>query len=392
MRPKIVVATPWPVWPLINGRRTKAFARCVGWSQIADVEIVSAGASPADEGTFTLGTRIVERRVAFAANYGRLERTPFTLSGERSAFFPMHAQSNSQYASILATALESATLGIACTPFVYRSLRGAFAGKVLLDVQAVEAGAWSDIYADDPIGREIRELTATIECEAWLAAEAIVTPSGLNHEIIIAAGRTSGALFGADASLFRSTDVFPARAERAALKARSNFAGSALVVFAGSMSRGNLRSLETMLRLALRLPQVRFLILGSIVEAAAGKALLPNVGFTGFVDDAQFTAALSFADLCIEFASASALGSSKLESYIRCGAPIIADRTIGLQSGLSEESYRPATERSVLEVVAESLSAMDDALLRAERAFRQRYDAALARRDAAVLEAVFQLA
>jgi len=388
VRPKIVVATPWPVWPLINGRRTKAFARCIAWSSVADVEIVSAGASAVDAGEFALGRGIVERRVPFFTDRTEIEATPFTLAGQRSMFFPLHAFANVDYQRMLRTVMESAQGVVACTPFTYRIVRATTRLPVLLDAQVVEVDAVYDELADDALAVTGRRLIAEIEREAFGGADVVLTADVYQDMAAGALRQSTQVTFAALPSLFRSTDVLPGPQARRDLKARSNFAGAPLVLFAGSQTRGNQASIEVLIRLATRLPGLRFLAIGSIVEAVRGRSLPPNLGFTGVIDDAQFTAALTFADLGIELGTVISGVSAKIDAYIRCGTPVAADPEIATKSGLLDGMYAPATEESVVDCVMRIMETPALADESAARAFRFFYERAMTRVDVTALAAL----
>jgi len=388
VRPKIVVATPWPVWPLINGRRTKAFARCVAWSSVADVEIVSAGASAEDSGEFPLARGIVERRAPFWFDRVPLEATPFTLAGQRSMFFPLHASANAEYQQLLHSCAQGAQAVVACTPFTYRTLRDATSRPLLVDAQVIETAAIRDEFPDSSLGVQARDLIGKIEREALRDAEIVLTANNDDLAAVLAGGRTAPSIYTALPSLFRSTDVHPDPQARRLLKARSNFAGGPLVLFAGSRTLGNQVSIEVVIRLATRLPGVRFLAIGSIVDAVRGRSLPPNLGFTGVIDDAQFTAALTFADVGLEIGTAVSHTSAKIDAYVRCGTPVIADPEIAVKSGLLDSMYAPANDASILDTVRgliEAPTAADDA---AAHAFRSFYDRSKSRADVRALAAL----
>jgi hypothetical protein len=339
MKPKITVAAPFAVHAQADGRAAKLLALCARWSRVAGIEIVYVDASITHSERTPIAPDVVAVRVAGTGALAARAVELFAPCGPNGAFFSLTVGELPAYRAALTESCRTAALAVACTPFTYAELRAVARAPVFIAAQAVESIAADDTFGDDARGREVRRFIAGIERTAVSEADGVIAACDADREHFIGLGcapeRTSIGL----PLNWDDSDACPSRERRLQAKARSNLAGRTVVLFTGSNTRGNAASVTGLIAAAERCPDAYLLVAGSIVETFRQTRAPANVGFTGVLAPDQLRDALLLADLCIEPGAPSGLISTKLQGYVRAGAPVLALPQTALTAGLSGGSY-----------------------------------------------------
>lgn len=113
-------------------------------------------------------------------------------------------------------------------------------------------------------------------------------------------------------------------AERRAAQARLGVMANPIAMFLGSWHGPNLEAVEHILVLAKQLPQVQFLIVGSVGMAFQDKPHPSNVGFLGVVDEATKAIVLEIADIALNPITYGSGTNLKMLEYFAAGIPVIS--------------------------------------------------------------------
>jgi glycosyltransferase involved in cell wall biosynthesis len=108
-----------------------------------------------------------------------------------------------------------------------------------------------------------------------------------------------------------------------------------IVIFIGSWHKPNLEAVEEILKIAPKLPDIKFIIMGGQGQAFIDRIHPRNVVFTGFVDEKMKQLIYSIADLAINPMITGSGTNLKVADYMANGVPVIST-SIGARGYLVE--------------------------------------------------------
>jgi len=126
--------------------------------------------------------------------------------------------------------------------------------------------------------------------------------------------------------------------ERNSRKVKLGLEGSFTALFIGSWHPPNLEAVRYILKIAEELPDVNFLIVGSVGLAFRDEQKTNNVGFMGVVDDETKATILSIADVALNPMKSGSGTNLKMLDYLMAGIPVISTqfgvRGIGIENNI----------------------------------------------------------
>jgi glycosyltransferase involved in cell wall biosynthesis len=178
---------------------------------------------------------------------------------------------------------------------------------------------------------------------------------------------------------------FVAPDDRRDARRRAGVDGTFVVAFMGSWHPPNLDAVDFLLRIAPELPDMRFLILGSVGLAHAGRAPPPNVRFLGVVDEDLRNTVLRLADVAVNPVVSGSGTNIKTLDCLAAGIPLLTT-PFGARGILIGDGGQPLVVPR--DGFHDALRAMRrDAALPGERALRQGRQLIEERYDWAVIAA-----
>ncbi len=328
-RKRLVVTTTFPVYPPRGGGQARVFHLYRELARDRDVHIISLGAPHEPEQRREVAPGLWEVRVPRSAEHEEreqaLSRTAGNLPVTDVAMLLLHALTPA-YGRALLDSVDGARAVVASHPYTLGAIRAAAADVPLwYEAHNVELELKRRILESYAAAAPLLRATERAEAECWRSAELVYGCSARDLEIL-------GEIYGATAAErlevpngvdLRTTKYFPP-GDRASLKDRLGFGVRPVAVFLGSWHQPNLEAVEQILRLAERLPEVVFLIVGS-VGGPFEYALPPrNVVVTGVVEDGEKNLLLGCADLALNPMISGSGTNLKMLDYFAAGTPVLS--------------------------------------------------------------------
>ncbi len=335
-RPKVVVTATYRVFPPFHGGQLRCWHLFGRLAERADVEIVSlvghddvAGRSQPAPGlaqtTVPMGRPQHDRIAELSAKAG----LPLTdiLAGRL-------IEHSSAYLEALGRAARRADGVLLAQPYLLGATRHLDLPKVY-DAQNAEYVLKAAVLGSDPLGARLLRLVRDIEEEALVASRLVVACSeedraGMGAEYGIAPERIEVVPNGTD-----TTVVFTSGAERSRLRDRwldhfspGTEAGTRrprrLALFLASWHLPNIDATEAILEAARMLPDVVFLIGGSVGAAFAGRQHPANVVFMGTISNRAKRVLLDCADVALNPMRVGSGTNLKVLEYLAAGVPVVS--------------------------------------------------------------------
>jgi glycosyltransferase involved in cell wall biosynthesis len=225
----------------------------------------------------------------------------------------------------LRASCRGADLAVASHPYLYPALQEASDLPLWYEAHNVEFDLKKALLPDNAVGRDL--LAATREAEGACCREA---------RLIMACSPEDGAalqaLYGADPARIvmvpNGVDLDSVRyvplPERIAVQRRLGLEASFTALFFASLHGPNLEAARHVLKMAERLPQVRFLIAGSVCTAAVLRKRPANVGLMGVVDDVTKEVVLGVAHVAVNPMCSGSGTNLKMLDYCAAGVPVVS--------------------------------------------------------------------
>ena len=343
-RKKIVVATHHTIHPVNSGgaRRMQQL-----FGQLAtryDIIVNSRFEMPQPADEVVLAPGVLERRTPrspvqhefFLKGINR-----FGPGGRDEVCFDETAWLNPHYAETLARSLCDASLAFCTHPYAFGMLRRAWRGPIVYDSMDVEYISQLAVLKDAPNRSEMLQRVAAIERRCAREADLISTISETDADLLVDLYDVDPAKLvvvppALDSQNFRYLD----HAERAQLRATSSLAGRRIALFIGSNWPMNIHATVQLADIARALPDVLFLVVGSVAgpaQAALGNSRPENVQFTGVVDDETFRNVLAIADVAVNPIVDGSGTCMKVLDYIAAGLPLVTSPLGGRGYGFADD-------------------------------------------------------
>jgi glycosyltransferase involved in cell wall biosynthesis len=381
-RPKLVVTTTFPLTPAVGGGQLRAFNLYRALTGTYDVEVVSMAPMDHSASRVVHAPGFVTTVVPKSDRHDRREREiemrariPIT-DVVASALVPL----TPEFGEALRRALADATAAVAAEPYLVGAVIAASPDTPLVyDAYNAELRLKEAVLPDGPAREPLLEIVARLEGEVFTRARLVTVCSTDDADALCEA-------YGARATVHIANGVDLAaipyvtgddrtRASRAWRLAFSRLHRRssdirALAVFMGSWHPPNLDAVESIIRYAEALPDVGFLVGGSVGIQFRTRPLPPNLMLLGVVSDDAKRALLSAADVALNPMTRGSGTNLKVVEYFAAGVPTISTAT-GVR-GLGVVDGREATLVDAGGFPAAIRAALDDRVAAAARARRAR--------------------
>lgn len=335
-RPKLVVTSTFPVHPPLGGGQLRCHHLYGALTDAFDVEIVSLAPPDHRAERVVHGPGFVETVVPRSAAHQERERLI-----EARAGFPITdivaaplMPLTPDYPELLAAALRGAGAVILAHPFLAPLARDLGPDvPVIYDAHNAEWALKDALLPASRIGDGLRGIVDRVEGLAVRSA-AVVTGCSLDDHGLLARRfgehRFVHVPNGVDAAAVRFTDRDERR--RAGIRWREAFGrfrpalrrADHLAAFVGSWHPPNLEAVERILSFASALPEVAFVVAGSVGHGFPARRLPPNVVMLGVVSEPAKAALLAAADVALAPLTAGSGTNLKVVEYLAAGIPTVA--------------------------------------------------------------------
>jgi glycosyltransferase involved in cell wall biosynthesis len=341
-KPKITVATTFPIYPPRGGGQSRVYHLYRRVALDFDVEIVSFcdhGHAPFDE-MIAAGVREIRipKTLAHFQAEGRLIGRMNGVSAS-DVIMPKLFYLTPQYLEALTRCSLGSEWLVACHPYLLPAIEAVRQDHSLLyEAQDVESLLKKSILPANRMGRYFLKLTEFIEERCSTLSSLVLTCSeedahSLNRIYGVDQAKTVVVPNGVDLD----SVTFQPWEQRKRTQAQTNQPHPFTVLFMASWHGPNIEAALCTLEIARLLPEVNFLFLGSIGAYLDhfGFSLPANVHCLGVVDDQTKDQVLSWVDLAINPMQSGSGTNLKMLDYMAAGVPVLSTafgaRGLGLE-------------------------------------------------------------
>jgi len=361
MRPKLVVATSFPVWPPRGGGQARIFGLYSALARLGvDVDIVTLGARSERGGTRAIAPGVRELRVPASPAHNSAEYRLASQTGVpvTDIALALHSELTPDYGAALTEAARGAAAAVACHPFAQPALAEACGELPLIyEAQDVETDLKAAMLEGTDGGAELAAAVREVEAACCERAVQTLVCSAEDRERLgelfgLPAERAVIVPNGVDPSSFAFTDA----ATRAERRGRLGLDEQRLALFLGSWHEPNLAAVRDVVAAAAVLPDTRFLVLGSAGLAFAEEPMPRNVDLCGVVNTGFVRSVLGIADAALNPMRWGSGSNLKMLDYALAGAPVVSTvfgaRGFGFEPERHFEAMEPAGLAEALETLA----------------------------------------
>jgi glycosyltransferase involved in cell wall biosynthesis len=380
--PRLTVATSFPIHPPRGGGQQRVFELYRALAALGfEVEVVALADRTARARRRELALGLTEIRVPRTQEH---EWREFAL-GQRAGIpvgdiaLALHHDLTPAYGEAIAASAAGAAAVVSCHPFALPAIRKATDRPLVYEAQDVVADLKAAMLA--PGAEDLAAVVADIEAECCATAELVLACSAqdaarLGERYGVEPARLTVVPNGVDVRARR----FAGAADREAIKQLIGLGGVTQALFIGSWHEPNLVAARTILATAELVPDVRFLVVGSVGMGLGRVDAPPNVDLCGVVDTEFITAVLAVADVALNPVATGSGTNLKMLDYAAAGVPLIASgmgaRGLGFEPGMHYALAEPEPGRlavALADLRAEPAAVVEDraraARARTEEAF-----------------------
>lgn len=341
-RRKVVVATTFPVFPPRGGGQSRVFHLYRELAASCDIQIVSLAAARDAPLDGEIAPGVWETRIPKTEEHERreaeisrdVEWVPIT----DIALLRLY-DSTPAYGAALGDAARSSDIVVLCHPYALHVLSAVAPGVPFwYEAQDVEADLKHAMLGASHAGAQLVADVRDAERRCWHEAALVFACSAEDlarlEELY---GPREKANLEVPNGVCLAEVPFTSLELRDSLKQRIGIAGARTALFMGSWHGPNLEALECLAAFARALPEVAFLVVGSVGLPMKDRALPGNVGLMGVVEEDTKQLVLSIADVALNPMSSGSGTNLKMLDYFAAGVPVITTgfgaRGLGCMNG-----------------------------------------------------------
>jgi glycosyltransferase involved in cell wall biosynthesis len=324
---RLVAVTTFPVFPVLHGGQRRIADVVSALAQAGhDVTIVALNVA----GSGTLLDRVAPRLRQIAVERSAAQQQAAIEVQRQVGGVPCEdiiadetPKLSPRVVDVLRDACAGADAVIAAHPYCISSIEAVWDGPVVYHADDDEVALKDSVLPRTPVGRLLLDATREMEerCVRRAAlvyaiservAEGIVTRYGLPPGAVLVVPPSI------DPTSFVSTDVAARRARRGKVSPKP------VALFVGSGHAPNIQAVaRVVLPVAAALPDVQFVVAGSVGTVLDQRAVPPNVSVAGIVSDAALRQLLALADVALNPVDLGGGVNIKMFDYVAAAAPII---------------------------------------------------------------------
>jgi glycosyltransferase involved in cell wall biosynthesis len=326
-RPSLVVAITYPIHPPLGGGQVRAYNLYRGLAKQFDVEFVTLGPAGSAKLRLELAPGLSERRVPKSPRHAELEVALEREAGTVVTDIAMAElyEHTPAYMRALADAVKGADGVVACHPYTFPALRQVTALPLWYEAQDVEASLKRHVLGSSATARRLLAGVERVERDCCRDADLIWACSTEDaQELIDRYDVPAERLLVVPNGAALNEASYASPSARRAHRRRLRMDGGFLATFVASWHEPNVAGGRRLLEVATEVPEVDFLILGSVGTPLAAGAVPDNVAFTGTVSLGFKQTVLSVADAALNPVTTGSGTNLKMLDYFAAGIPVIS--------------------------------------------------------------------
>jgi len=335
-RPRLVLTSTFPVYPRVSGGQQRTFYICKSLGLRFDVEIVSLTASHEPKRQLALAPGLVETVVPKSIDHEAEEarrgaEMPFPVSDILSTVL---IERSPAYLQSLRDAASGAAGAILEHPYLFPALEALESPlPYFYDAQNVEFALKAESLPGTPAGNELTDIVRKVEGSVLAGARLVFFCTEEDRTTLVREFAVSGDKFvptpnGVDTSEIPFIDAATRREARESWFRRFRALGGAENVrhtglFVASLHGPNIDAADRLMSLAQQMPDVIFLIAGSICEYYRRWRIPPNIALLGIITGATKATLLKVADVGLNPMVLGSGSNLKMLDYLASGLPVV---------------------------------------------------------------------
>ncbi|WP_371373432.1 glycosyltransferase family 4 protein [Sporomusa aerivorans] len=319
-RAKIVVLSPFPVYPPISGGQGRIFHLYKHVARAFDVIILCL----ADRRSYKLiAPGLQQIMIPKSTPHCQMELEVFRESGfSTCAIIPKAVSLTPEYAHVANEQAKDAGIIILAHPYLYRAAQQLGGNRILVyDAHNVEydlhrqilppslSHLLDDVRQAEKAACELSQIIAACSLEDSRRLASLYSISG-NKFIIIPNGA--------------DTEILPyvSYEQRQLFKAAQDI-NRPSAIYMGSHFPPNLKAAGQAVEMAVQLPDVTFMLAGSVCEAFTNHNLPDNVALLGIISAQEQRRLFSLADVALNPVRSGSGTNLKMLEYMAAGIPVV---------------------------------------------------------------------
>ncbi len=324
-REKIVVLSTYPIYPPRGGGQNRIFYLYKEIAKDFDVEIISL---TENESSFKeIAPNLFEKRIKKGDEFLKYE-------GKMSEFtkVPVSDVTVMEYFDKIPSLKEEflkfskdASLVISSHPYFYPFLKKYAKSKIVYESHNFEYLLKKDMFDENKKSQKLLEKLFEVEKEAFRDSSAAVFCSKEDEELMQKYFKSKPKRsFLAPNGVDLNSVFFTSKKEREKLKRKLNLEDQKIALFIGSWHKPNIDAVYEIFKMANKLKNVKFMIVGSVGFYFKGIEKPNNVGFTNLVSDKEKALILSVCDVALNPMLSGSGTNLKMLDYMAAGISVIS--------------------------------------------------------------------
>lgn len=336
VKPRLAVVVPFPVAPPVSIGEQRIFHLYQAFLDRFDVDLITITGPDRTAGLFPLGPGYREIRLAKSCMQLKQEVELNRLAGVPVEDIGMiaHIGETPAYAAELRRSLASADVVCVSHPYLFPAIAQVWRGPVLYDAHNVELDVKRRLIPGSAVKDTLLKAVEQVERACVNQSEFVLCCSmeeklrlnelygvPLNRLHVVPNGYVSGSV------------AFTSMRDRRARIATEHLPPIAL--FIGEFHRSNVTAVERLLACAKELPEVQFVVAGTVCQGFSQEESLKNVRFAGPIGDEDKKRLLAISTVALNPMEEGAHRGFTVVEYCAAGVPVISTRfgAQGLESG-----------------------------------------------------------
>jgi glycosyltransferase involved in cell wall biosynthesis len=327
-RPKLTVATTFPIYPPVGGGQARVFNLYRSLAEQFDIEVVTLASGGPALGETHIGPGLKETRVAKSRAHEELELS-YSLAVDGVPVTDIAASSLLDLTPAFARAVELSAMEsvavVASHPYLVDVLRAAAPDKPLwYDAHNVELSLKRSVFESLAEREKVLAEVRRVEARCWREAALVFACAARDlDELDRIYGATRAELLEVPNGVEFAEFTYTPLLERRRLK-RLSGGEHQLALFIGSWHAPNMEAVELILAEATQAPQTVFLVAGSCGTPFADKDIPKNVQLLGQIDNQRRADLMAVADVALNPMRSGSGTNLKMLDYFASGVPVVS--------------------------------------------------------------------
>ncbi|MEO3386176.1 glycosyltransferase family 4 protein [Mesorhizobium sp. CAU 1741] len=328
-KPKLTVATTFPVWPPMGGGQARVFQLYKALTSSLDIDLVSLSSTTEGQGEREIAPGMVETRIPRSARHLLFEQKIAATVGDipiGDITSPALASLTPDFGTALSISALSSEAVVACHPYLLDEIRSAAPDKPLwYEAQDVEIELKSTLLSGSAGGARLLEDVRKVEGQSWRSARHVFACAQRDLDTLRSLyGPTRASLHEVPNGVALDEIDYVDPARRRALKHKAGLEQQPVALFMGSWHGPNLEAVEDILKAADSLPTTQFIVVGSVGLPFRERETPDNVRLLGQVPAHVRNELLAVADVALNPMHSGSGTNLKMLDYFAAGIPVIS--------------------------------------------------------------------